>query len=151
MKSCGFYAGLGTIQSKLLPEPLWIIKRFLSIILNQQRYFAFQNVKNFYVGKFYLHISYDMIMQQKPTRGCPIIIRTDFLLHTSKTIAPRVKSWARGQNNWSRALKWGIVHLCSSSTFWDTTDVMKMWVFQFLRFCKKMMILLYKNAKNAKT
>ena len=59
------------------------------------------------------------------TRGCPIIIRTGILLHTSKTIAPRVKSQARGQNNWSRALKWGIVHLCSSNTFGDTTKFMK--------------------------
>ena len=32
-------------------------------------------------------------------RGCPIIIRTGTLLPTSKTIAPRVKSQARGQNN----------------------------------------------------
>ena len=47
------------------------------------------------------------------TRGCPIIIRTDILHHTSKTIAPRVKSQARGQNNWSRALKWGIAHFCN--------------------------------------
>ena len=85
------------------------------------------------------------------SRGCTIIIRTGILLHTSKTIAPRVKSQARGQNNWSRALKWGIVRLCSLSTFWDTTVFMKMWVFHFLRFCKKMMISLYKNAKNAKT
>ena len=35
---------------------------------------------------------------EKP-RGCPIIIRTGTLLHTSKTIAPRVKRHARGQNN----------------------------------------------------
>ena len=84
-------------------------------------------------------------------RGCPIIIQTDILLHTSKTIAPRVKSQAKGQNNWSRALKWDIVCLCSSSTFWDTTVFMKMWVFRFLRFCKKMMISLCKNAKNTKT
>ena len=84
-------------------------------------------------------------------KGCLIIIRTGILLYTPKTIAPRAKSQAWGQNNWSRALKWGIVRLCSSSTFWDTTVFMKMWVFQFLRFCKKMMISLYKNAKNAKT
>ena len=38
-------------------------------------------------------------------RGCPIIIWTDVLHQTSKTIGPRVKSQARGQNNWSRALK----------------------------------------------
>ena len=37
-------------------------------------------------------------------------------------IDPRVKSQARGQNNRSRALKWGIVHLCSSITFRDTTS-----------------------------
>ena len=29
------------------------------------------------------------------------------LLHTAKIIDPRVKSQARGQKNWSRALKWG--------------------------------------------
>ena len=66
-------------------------------------------------------------------------------------IAPTVKTQAKGQNNLSRALKWGIVGLCSLSIFWDTTVFMKMWVFQFLRFCKKMMVSLYKNAENAKT
>ena len=88
---------------------------------------------------------------QNLSRGCPIIIRTDSLHHTTKTIAPRVKSQAKGQNSWSRALKWGIALLCSSGTFWDTTVFVKMWVFQSLQFCKKMMISLYKNAKNAKT
>ena len=29
-------------------------------------------------------------------------------------IAPTVKTQAKGQNNLSRALKWGIVHSCSS-------------------------------------
>ena len=52
-------------------------------------------------------------------------------------IDPRVKSQARGQNNSSRALKWGIVHLCSSITFRDTTSFIEIWVFQILRFCKK--------------
>ena len=84
-------------------------------------------------------------------RGCLIIIRTGILLHTSKPIAPRDKSQARGQNNWARALKWGIVRLFNSSTFRDTIVFMKMWVFQFWRFCKKIMISLYKNAKNAKS
>ena len=37
-------------------------------------------------------------------------------------IEPRVKSQARGQNDRSRALKWGIVHLCSSITFRDRTS-----------------------------
>ena len=37
-------------------------------------------------------------------------------------IDPRVKSQARGQNNGSRALKWGIVHLCCSIPFRDTTN-----------------------------
>ena len=38
-------------------------------------------------------------------RGCVLIIRSGFLLHTSKTFAPRVKSQSRGQNDWSRTLK----------------------------------------------
>ena len=50
---------------------------------------------------------------------------TDVLPHTAKMIDRRVKSQARGQNNWSRALKWGIVRLCSSKTFGDTTKFMK--------------------------
>ena len=80
-----------------------------------------------------------------------MIIQTGILLHTSKIIAPRVKSQARGLNNCSRALEWGIVRLCSLSTFWDTTVFIQMSLFHSLRFCKKMMISLYKNAKNAKT
>ena len=36
-------------------------------------------------------------------------------------IDPRVKSQARGQNNRSRALEYGIIHLCSSITLRDTT------------------------------
>ena len=66
-------------------------------------------------------------------------------------MTPRAKIQAKGQNNWSRALKWGIVPLCSLNTFGDTTKLIKMWVFQFLHFCKKMLISLYKNTKNAKT
>ena len=38
-------------------------------------------------------------------RGCPIKKFTNVLLHTAKTIDPRVKSQARGQNNKSIALK----------------------------------------------
>ena len=50
-------------------------------------------------------------------RGWAKIIRTDILLHTSKTIAPWVKNQARGQNKWSRALKWGMVSFCSLNAF----------------------------------
>ena len=37
----------------------------------------------------------------------------------SKTIDPTLKTQAKGQNNRSRALKWGIAHLGSSNTFED--------------------------------
>ena len=40
-------------------------------------------------------------------------------------IDPRVKTQARGQNNGSRALKLGILGLCSSITFRDTTRFME--------------------------
>ena len=71
------------------------------------------------------------------SRGCLTKKFTYVLLHTAKMINSRIKSQGRGQNNMSRALKWGIVHLCSSNTFRDTTKFMKIWVFQFLHFCKK--------------
>ena len=41
----------------------------------------------------------------------------DILLSTAKVINLRVKSQARGQNNRSIALKWGIAHLCTSNGF----------------------------------
>ena len=80
-----------------------------------------------------------------------MIIQTSILLQNSKAISPRVKNQARGQNKWSRALKWGIVRLCSLNAFGDKTKFIKMGGFQFLHFCKKMLISLSKNAKNAKT
>ena len=45
--------------------------------------------------------------------------KTDILLNITKVIAPAVKTQAKGQNNLSRALKWGIVHLCSSNRIGD--------------------------------
>ena len=43
----------------------------------------------------------------------------DILLSTAKVINLRVKSQARGQNNRSIALKWGIVHLCNLNGLGD--------------------------------
>ena len=63
--------------------------------------------------------------QPSAYRGWVKIIRTDILLSNSTVITPRVKNQDRGQNDWSRALKWGIVHLCSSNNFGDTTKFMK--------------------------
>ena len=90
-------------------------------------------------------------------RGCTKKKCTNVLLHTAKMIDPRVKSQARGQNNGSRALKWGIVHLCSLITFRDRTSFLevtikyvKKLVFQILQFCKKVTKSLCKIAKNAK-
>ena len=72
---------------------------------------------------------------------------TDTFAHKSKSLNDRVKSQARSQNYWSTALKWGIEHFCTSYTFWDTAKCIKIWDFQFLRFCKKMAKSLYKIAK----
>ena len=41
--------------------------------------------------------------------------KTEIFLNIPKVIAPTVKTQPRGQNDWSRALKWGIVHLCNSN------------------------------------
>ena len=49
----------------------------------------------------------------------------DILLSTAKVINLRVKSQARGQNNRSIALKWGIVHLCNSRGLGDMTKKKK--------------------------
>ena len=46
-------------------------------------------------------------------------LRLPFLVHKSDRITPGFKSLAKCQNNRSRALKWGIVHLCSWITFRD--------------------------------
>ena len=59
----------------------------------------------------------------------------------------RVKNQARGQNYWSRALKWGITHFYSSNTFGDKTKYVKISDFQFLRLCEKMTKSLHKIAK----
>ena len=67
-------------------------------------------------------------------RGWIIIIWTGILLHTSKTIASRVKSQARRQNNWSRALKCGIVRLCSSKNTGGVIKSKKYHFFKFLHF-----------------
>ena len=52
-------------------------------------------------------------------------------------IDPIVMTQANGQNNRSKGLKWGIIHLCNSNNFGDRTKYMKIWVYQFLHFCKK--------------
>ena len=67
--------------------------------------------------------------------------------YSSNKIAHRVKTQARSQNNRSRALKWGIVCLYSSSSFGDTTKYMKIWVLQFFHFCKKVAKSLCKITK----
>ena len=62
-------------------------------------------------------------------------------------IAPRVKTQAKSQNYSSRALKWGILCICSLNTFGVTIKFEKRLVFQFLRFCKKVIKSLYKIEK----
>ena len=68
-----------------------------------------------------------------------------------KNNIPRVKEQDSGQKDWSRALKWGIVRSCSSDTFGGTPKYVKLQVVQFLRFCKRILKSLNKNAKFAKT
>ena len=53
----------------------------------------------------FVKIDFKDCLGKKIFRRCPLIIRTGILLHASKTIAPRVKNQARGQLNWSRALR----------------------------------------------
>ena len=54
--------------------------------------------------------------------------------------------WIRkGQNNLFQALKWGIVRLCSSNIFGDTSINMKILFLQFFEFCKIWRIFLSKS------
>ena len=54
---------------------------------------------------------------------------TDILLNDTKMIQ------ARGQNNLSRALKWGIVHLCTSNRIGDMIKNKKCNFLDFRIFC----------------
>ena len=76
--------------------------------------------------------------------------RTGILLNITKVIAPTVKTQAKGQNNLSIALKWGIVCLCSFNIFEVTMKYVQKLVFQIPQFCKKVTKSLCKIAKNAK-
>ena len=67
-----------------------------------------------------------------------------------KMINPKVKSPANCQIYFSRALKWGILHLCTFNNSRDTMKSIKSLVFHFLHFCKKIVKSLCKIAKYAK-
>ena len=58
-----------------------------------------------------------------------------FFLNNTKVIALIVKTQAKGQNNLSRALKWGIVHLCSSNRIGDMIKNKKCNFLDFRIFC----------------
>ena len=51
----------------------------------------------------------------------------------------------KGQNNLFQASKWGIVRLCSSNIFGDTSINMKILFLQFFEFCKIWRIFLSKS------
>ena len=83
-------------------------------------------------------------------RGCLIKKFPNVLPNFAKTINPRIKSQAKCQIYFLRALKWGIIHLCTLNTSRDTMKFRKLLVFQFLHFCKKIVKSLCKIPKNAK-
>ena len=59
-----------------------------------------------------------------------------------------VLKWiTKGQINLFQALKWGIVRLCSSNIFGDTSINVKILFLQFLEFCKIWRIFLAKSWK----
>ena len=98
-------------------------------------------------------ISYHTEAFVKTEVGCTVYQeknRTNILLHITKVIAPTVKTQAGGQNNLSRALKWGIVCLCSFNSFEVTIKYVHKLGFQIPQFCKKVTKSLCKIAKNGK-
>ena len=85
------------------------------------------------------------------SRGCLIKKFPNILPNYAKTINSRVKSQAKCQIYFSRALKWGIVHLCSFNNSRDTMKFRKLLVFQFLHFCKKIVKSLCKIAEKCES
>ena len=65
-------------------------------------------------------------------------------------IAPRVTNQAKSKIYSSRALKWGILCICSLTNFGVTIKFEKRFAYKFLSFCKKVTKSIYKIAKNAK-
>ena len=61
--------------------------------------------------------------------------RIDIFLHSTKVIAPTVKTQARGQNSLSSALKWGFVLLCSSNEIGNMNKNKKGKFSNFRNFC----------------
>ena len=82
-------------------------------------------------------------------RGCLIKKFPNVLLNNAKMINPRVKVQAKCHIYFSRAFKWGIVHLFTLNTCRDTMKFWKLLLFQFLHFCKKIVKSLCKIQKNA--
>ena len=67
-------------------------------------------------------------------RGWFIKNATGVLWYSSYEIAHRVKTQARSQNSRSRALKWGIVCLYSSSSFGDIYEIYENMSFEIFPF-----------------
>ena len=85
------------------------------------------------------------------TRGWFIKNATGILWYSSNEIAHRVKTQAKGQNNWSRALKCGIVCFCSFNSFEATIKYVQKLVFLLLLVCKKSDKVTMKNCKKCES
>ena len=121
----------------------YIEGRFLSSVIFRQYWTIFSlNQGN---QKLYFK-SRDLFVN----RGCLIKKFPSVLPIYAKMINLRVKSQAKCQIYFSRALKWGIVHLCTLNTSRDTMKYRKLLVFQFLHFCKKIVKSLCKIQKMRK-
>ena len=69
-----------------------------------------------------------------------------------KSVFSEIQNQARGQNDRSRALKWGILCLYRFNLFGGMIKYVRKVIFQSLHFCKKKEAKsLYKIAKKAKT
>ena len=76
-----------------------------SPIFIQTHRFCFSHTQTFEKTKLAKNVQLCRPAGTEGARGCLIKKCTKLLLHTAKMIDPRVKSQARGQNNWSRASK----------------------------------------------
>ena len=75
------------------------------------------------------HLRMDYNKKNAGSRGCLIKKFPNVLLNNAKVVNPTVKPQAKGQNYFSIALKWGIVHLCILNILRGTMKFRKISVF----------------------
>ena len=75
------------------------------------------------------------------SKGCLIKKFPNVLLNNAKMVDSTVKPQAKGQNNFSIALKWGIVCLCNLNSIGDMIESRKYHFFEILHFLRFFIVI----------